>query len=104
MNITELGDLVISLTAKVDALSRQVELLSGCNPELTVKLGPHQIEEMYGLAGNSIYTYNRSYLPDYGYKEGPNGKLIKRWTRKEVLEWNLRPLNEREEELRKLPL
>lgn len=73
------------------------ELIGGNTQIMTVK----DIAAFYNKTRTAMYTTYRYLLPNFGLtKDGKN--TIKEWTRKEVIEWNSRPLQERKDELKNM--
>ena len=73
------------------------ELLGGNSQIMTVK----EIAAFYNKPRTSMYSSYRYLLPNFGLSK--DGKeTIGEWTRKEVIEWNSRPLQERKDELKNM--
>lgn len=94
--VLEKINIIESLRDEVRSLRDQVAMLyAAVTMEGTKTMRAKDIEEMYGLAKNSTYSYNRLYLPNFGYAEGFGTRKMS-WTKQEVLEWNQIPIVQRE--------
>lgn len=91
LKLEQLQRTVEGLRSDVNALTAVISM------DLSKPMRVRDIEEMYGLAKGSTYTYNRIFLPDFGMQAGVS-KHRGLWTKKEVLEWNSRPIAERQRE------
>ncbi len=81
------------LEKKIDEVLRYLDILLGSTEDMTTLMSAQDIAAMFDVPAGSIYTYNRYLLPKCGVTIQQHSKT--RWTKKEVLEWNSIPVEER---------
>lgn len=86
------------LKASVDGLRSEINRLTSIITMDQQKImKAKDVEELYGLAKGSCYTYNRIYLPNFGVRKGISKHALS-WTKEEVLTWNSRSVEDRQRE------
>ena len=84
---------------KIDALEKKVDLLLSLVGGDSVIMTVTDIAAFYGKHRASLYTNNRWLLPNFGVAED-GFTPVSSWPRKIVMEWNVRDIEERKNELK----
>lgn len=83
---------------KMNILEQKLDLLIKMNGGDTIPMTVKDVAEMYGKARTGMYSTYRYLLPNYGVDA--DGTVVNEWTRREVIEWNSKPLAARKKELK----
>ncbi len=95
------NDIRIKLEAideKLDKLIRMGSFESSFKSTKLMK--PRDIAGLYGVPANSVYSYNRWLLPNFGAVDRSRFGSDMQWSFDEVMRWNSRGIEERKAELR----
>lgn len=80
-------------------LMERVDEIADATGSLTQIMNVSDIAKMYGKSRTSMYAQHRYLLPNFGIAEDGHSTVTE-WTRREVLAWNSKPLQDRKNELK----
>ena len=90
---------MIYIEQRLESIEKKLDLILDLIGEGTYPMNVTAIASMYGKPRTSMYTAYRYLLPNFGFSSDRR-TTVNEWTRKDVIAWNSRPIEERKKEYR----